>query len=136
MGERLLDDLGERRRGRIVRELLRSRPTGPGACTSPDSGSSSPARILSSVDFPEPFSPSRPVGVPAGTVSEMSVSTRRAPKRWEMPSARRWRAESARGAAMAESAAAVRGVDEVMDRLRGVVGMRTGMPIRCSWRSR
>ncbi len=51
----------------------------------PGSGASTPARILISVDLPDPFSPSSAVTEPPGNVSETSSSARVAPKLLETP---------------------------------------------------
>src|SRR5699024_6031653 len=87
--------------------------------------------MRSSVDLPLPFSPSRPVGRPAGTTRLMSVRTRRPGKEKEIPSARRCRAgspEAARAPA-ADGAAARRAPDDAEARaadgvvVRGCAGM-------------
>src|SRR5699024_743845 len=91
--------------------------TGPGAILVPASGASSPERIRSRVDFPLPFSPSRPVGRPAGTTRLTSVRTRRSGKEKEIPSARRWRAGSPVAVAMAEGKGVVgcAGMEQLLD---------------------
>ena len=54
---------------------------------SPLSGRTSPARIRSSVDFPEPFGPIRPMRSPSETVNETFWKSGFAPKCFEIPCA-------------------------------------------------
>src|SRR5437667_6283412 len=52
--------------------------------TNPDVGFSSPAMMLSSVDFPEPFGPIRPMTADSGRLSETSFKACTPPKFFEM----------------------------------------------------
>src|ERR1700744_5211833 len=53
--------------------------------TLPLSGSIRPDRISSSVDFPEPFGPIKPMRSPSDTVKEMSWNSGVTPNRFESP---------------------------------------------------
>src|SRR3954449_13445288 len=55
--------------------------------TSPESGSSSPARMRSSVDLPEPLGPMSPMRLPSETVNERSRKSGTAPKLLVIPCA-------------------------------------------------
>ena len=74
----------------------------------PGSGAWKPARILTSVDLPEPFLPSRPCTSPGATLNETPASARAPPKVLAIPSS--FKTGSAMGASLLSMGARSMGI--------------------------